>query len=141
MFSTYRVICWIDGGCRNNGTPDASGYASVRIRGRRKEDLLLTMDLSHAHTNNEAELGALLCALDLVSELKELARKRPVELEIRSDSRNLIGWVSGDFKLKTKRLLPLRDAAVMGISEFRQAGAKLTLTWVPREEIVAKVGH
>jgi ribonuclease HI len=132
----HKVVVWLDGGCRNNGSQLARGYCSVRIVGRR--DTLLTIDLPGATTNNQAELGALVCALDLLSPMMDFPGS---EIELRFDSRNLEGWVFGQFKCKTEALVPLRNAARAGVKILQDAGLKITPVRVDRTEIVAKLGH
>jgi ribonuclease HI len=103
--------------------------------------MLYSIDLAEAKTNNQAEYGALLCALDLVDILRITAQSRPVELTFHTDSALLVGQVWGQFKVKNQRLAELRQAALAGLDLLRKAGVQVKYVRVPREVIVEKLGH
>jgi ribonuclease HI len=131
-----NVNVWIDGGCRRNGAADAEGYASVRIVGRK--DTLYRVDLANAHTNNQAEYGALLCALDLLAAAKQHAG---LHITIYTDSVLMVSQVAEEFKCKNATLRDLRQAVQQGIADFAVAGVTMSLCNVPRDEVLAKLGH
>lgn len=133
-----KITVWIDGGCKRNGMPNPEAYASVRIVGHK--DQIHPIKLDHAKTNNEAEFGALLSALDLLSILTD----RPGHtVEIRTDSQDLVGWVMLNWKIRAEHptLIMLRDAAVDGMLRLMTAGTNLDLVQVNRSEIVQMLGH
>ncbi|OHD26160.1 MAG: hypothetical protein A2Y38_23870 [Spirochaetes bacterium GWB1_59_5] len=132
-----KITVWIDGGCKRNGMPDAQGYATVRIKGH--DDKTWPIELSTAKTNNEAEFGALLSALDLLSALQDHPGH---QVEIRTDSQDLIGWVMLNWKIKTDhpRLERLRGVAIDGILELMKY-ADVDLVKADRDEIVQMLGH
>jgi ribonuclease HI len=131
-----NVNVWIDGGCRRNGAEDAQCYASVRIIGRK--DTLYRIDLANAHTNNQAEYGALLSALDLLAEAK---RFPGLLITIYSDSRLMVDQVLGRARTKNMVLANLRAAACEGLISFAKAEVKIAIVPVSRDEMVKRLGH
>lgn len=119
---------WIDGGCRNNGAADAEGYASVKLG-----DVVYRIDLPGAKTNNQAELGAFLAALQLLWERRPLP---PIELH--GDSQYVAGLIFGTWKAKENK--GLVSACREGLRRMREI---TTVTWVQekRDAVVEKLGH
>ena len=129
-----------DGGCSNNGTPDAKGYASVFIMGRK--ETMTRIDLPNAKTNNQAELGALWSALDL---LKVVLLHPTIKssIYIHMDSNFAINTVFGDWKIKNKYpvLQSLRDDCKAILKQYADAGISVVSVKAHRERIVEVLGH
>jgi ribonuclease HI len=135
------ITVWIDGGCRNNGTPQAEGYGSVRIQGR--EDNVFRYEFENAKTNNQAEYGALLAALDLLNVLlEERYAHHSITIVINTDSALLRNQVTGAWKTKSRELQGLRDAAQHGIRRLEHApNIDVRLHQVARATIEHYLGH
>lgn len=122
-----------DGGCYGNGTGDSYAYGSFGelSSGTRR----IQFGFAEASTNNQAEYMA------LISLLQEI-QKIPEAVEIRMDSQlvvNQIGQNRKEWKCKDSNLIRLRNKARELINSRRKYGTHLK--WVPREEIVAVLGH
>ncbi len=135
------IDVYIDGGCRNNGTPDAEGYGSARIIGL--DDTTYRFAFDNAKTNNQAEYGALLATLDL---LKVLLEDRFAHLYIRivimTDSALLVNQVHGHWKTKARELQGLRDAVRSGFRQFENASnVEIRLEKIARATIEHFLGH
>lgn len=117
---------WIDGGCLNNGDRrEGLAYGSASD-GQNVE----RFTLPQATTSNEAEFWTLIMAL---ARLKDRANGRP-QIIVSTDSRlvaNLARW-----NIRAPGLIPLKNFALKLI---QAKGVKLR--WVPRAQIVEKLGH
>lgn len=131
-----KVLVWIDGGCRGNGTQTTACYASVLIKGRK--ETLIRRDLPMLRTNNEAEYEALGIALE---ELTPLLRFPGTEVEIRSDSALLVNQVNGLWRCKAEHLYDMLERVQYVIDLYAEAGVMVKLLTAPRVEIYAKLGH
>jgi len=122
-----------DGGCYGNGTPDAYGYGSFgELSGGVRT---IRFPFYEAATNNQAEYMALIELLKEVQALKE-------RVEIRMDSQLVVRQVATTgkaWKTKDRNLVRLRDRARELINNRRKHGTELM--WVPRQEIMAVLGH
>ncbi|VFQ61181.1 unnamed protein product [Cuscuta campestris] len=86
-------------------------------------------------SNNEAEYEALLCGLRLAASLKA------ERIQVRCDSKLIVGHVTGEFEAKDERMKRYRDTAL----EFLKAFGAYRIEQVPREEnaeadILSKLG-
>jgi ribonuclease HI len=121
---------WIDGGCRGNqahGKRDAYGSIS-------DGESVERLQFANARTNNEAEYMALLALLgNLLS--NRVGPQKP-QTRIYTDSQLVFGQLTQGSKVKAKNLLALHDEAAL---RLQRTGAKLI--WVPRPEIVKRLGH
>ncbi len=77
-------------------------------------------------TNNVAEYTALVKSLEWLSE--NIGTKEQVR--IISDSRLVVSQLGGEYKVKSKRLVPLYTKA----SSLRDTFSDIEIIWVPREE-------
>jgi ribonuclease HI len=77
-------------------------------------------------TNNVAEYTAIIKALEWISDHVRL--EEPIR--VFSDSRLVVSQLNGDFKIKSKRILPLYERAVA----LKNAITRLEVRWIPREE-------
>jgi ribonuclease HI len=121
---------WVDGGCRGNqahGKREAYGSMSD---GKTVE----RVQFANAHTNNEA--GYMTLSVLLENLLSNRVDPRKPLTNIYTDSQLVVGQLTQGSKVKAKNLLALHDEAA---SRLRRTGAKLI--WVPRPEIVKRLGH
>ncbi|VFQ85759.1 unnamed protein product [Cuscuta campestris] len=86
-------------------------------------------------SNNEAEYEALLCGLRLAASLKA------ERIQVRCDSKLVVGHVTGEFEAKDERMKKYRDTAL----ELLKAFGAYRIEQVPREEnaeadILSKLG-
>jgi ribonuclease HI len=81
---------------------------------------------SEDSTNNVAEYTALVKALQWLL-ANNLGSRR---LEIMSDSKLIVNQLTGDYKVKAKRMLPLYKQVLLLMSKFQDTQIK----WVPREK-------
>ncbi|VFQ98450.1 unnamed protein product [Cuscuta campestris] len=86
-------------------------------------------------SNNEAEYEALLCGLRLAASLKA------ERIQVRCDSKLVVGHVTGEFEAKDERMKRYRDTAL----ELLKAFGAYRIEQVPREEnaeadILSKLG-
>ena len=126
--------CWVDGGCLNNGGTEPTGYGSFLIEGHIAERLHF---VGLATTNNQAEY----LALDaLLQELQRMGVQGNVT--VFTDSQLMQGQIRKEkpFKVNDEKLRELRNIVQSRIESFG-LDFSLNLVWVPREQIVAKLGH
>ena len=116
---------WVDGACTNH---DASGRERRAYGSFSGGNSIQRFSFSDARTSNEAEYYALIA---LLSGLQEGAA--PI---IHSDSRLIVGRLTRRWKVKAENLKPLHTHAgdLMRLTRAR-------LKWVPRKEIIARLGH
>ena len=136
--SQYCVYC--DGGCLQNGTREARGYASYLLQSRTgKKQLVRLNDLPGVTTNNEAEYVALISALvDLRGRIERAGQNpRNYSVVVHTDSQLLVGQLTQGWKSKAANLRPLVDEAAALIQAFGHCD----LVKVPRDEIVRVLGH
>jgi ribonuclease HI len=81
---------------------------------------------SNDSTNNVAEYTALAKALEWLVANNLVADK----VEIKSDSQLIVNHLSGSYKVKAKRIIPLYHRVLLLKSKFRDVQIK----WVPREK-------
>jgi ribonuclease HI len=134
---TYSVI--FDGGCLGNGTTSAHGYGSYRLSTDTGRSFTGRLDFGDGCTNNVAEYKSLLAALeDLLGRItKAGADPKQFALAIQGDSALVINQVSGAWKCKDAKLLPLRGMVSKLLGQF---GAT-ELKHVDRSVCVEALGH
>jgi ribonuclease HI len=129
-----------DGGCLQNGTKEAEGYASYSLETRsgQKQVVRLT-DLPGVTTNNQAEYIALISALvDLRGRIERAGKSpRSYTVAVHTDSQLLVGQLTQGWQVKAANLRSLVDEAATLIQTF----GRCDLVKVPRDEIVRVLGH
>jgi ribonuclease HI len=121
---------WVDGGCRgNHAHGNRRAYGSIND-GQTVERL----QFAKAHTSNEAEYMALSALLGNL--LRNRADPQKPQTTIYMDSKLVVGQLTEDWKIEADNLVPLYKEAA---SRLQRTGAKLT--WIPRTEIVKRLGH
>lgn len=130
-----------DGG--NGGHLSNKGYGSFKLYDKKGGMLLQHIDRYEfptnlqPMTNNEAEYNTLLLALKWIHDNIDDPASIFGPLLIEGDSELVRQQVLGNWQIKKKHLQPLRDQIVnlLGIHNT------YTYIHVPREEIVAALGH
>lgn len=118
------TIIYCDGGCYGNGTSQAQTYGSFSVNGN-VHRRTLSVD-----TNNEAEY---LMLVEALTYCKDHQLHAP---QVYMDSQLVVNQVAGGWKVRAPNLKTLNEKARTLWRELR-AG----LAWVPREEIVKRLGH
>jgi ribonuclease HI len=121
---------WVDGGCRGNQAHgEREAYGSIS-----DGESVERVQFANARTNNEAEYMALSALLGKL--LSNRVDPRKPLTKIYTDSQLVVGQLTQDAKVRAKNLLALHDEAA---SRLQRTGANLS--WVPRTEIVKRLGH
>lgn len=125
-----------DGGSRGN---PGQGYGSFVILAPGRKPNLVQKEYPGQMTNNQAEYATLLEALRYILATLEGSGRDPqvYELDIRGDSELLIKQMKGEYKTKDATLRERGEEAHRLLRRFGQ----WHLTWHPREESVALLGH
>jgi ribonuclease HI/quercetin dioxygenase-like cupin family protein len=131
---TLQIV--FDGGSRGNPGP---GYGSFVILAEGRKPHLIQKEYGGGMTNNEAEYQTLLEALQFVLATLEAGGRDPksYSLDVRGDSELLVKQMKGEYRTKDARLREKGEAAHKLLRRFGQ----WSLTWHPREESVALLGH
>ncbi|MFP3201480.1 MAG: ribonuclease HI [Sulfolobus sp.] len=120
------ILGYFDGLCepKNPGGIATFGYVIFLEDGRTVKGYgLASKPYSPDSTNNVAEYTGLICLLE---EMKRLNIRNPL---IRGDSQLVVRQLKGEYKVKSKRILPLYVRATELLNEL---GGKVE--WVPREQ-------
>mgnify|MGYP003681959439 CR=1 FL=1 len=134
----YRVYC--DGGCSQNGSQQARGYASYLLESRAGQRQMVRLnDLPGVATNNEAEYVALVSALvDLRARIERAGQSpRDYSVAVHTDSQLVVGQLTQGWQVKAANLRPLVDEAQTLLHAF----GRCNLVKAPRDEIVRVLGH
>ena len=139
-----------DGGCKGNGKADAHAYGSYKLTAVGKDSNQQpgkheTFDLPGAHTNNQAEYGALIEGLkytrDLIVRIRD-GYQEPVEIQITTDSQLMANQILGTAKVKNAELKALHSQAVALIDELVAMHCTVATGWAEREtSTVPALGH
>ena len=123
------IDVYFDGLCQPINPGGISCYAFVVKSGGR----LLHSDygvagepFSDESTNNVAEYMALIKALQWLLE-NNLGRAK---VEIKSDSQLIVNQLTGDYKVKSKRIISLYKQVLLLKSKFQD----IQIKWIPREK-------
>lgn len=128
-FSGKNVTIYCDGGCSQNGTPYARGYGSFRVENDGNV-YIERVEYPRGQTNNTAEYETLIAALHYCK------YNGIYGAQIYSDSQLMINTAKKFWKTHKLHLIPLRDVAYALLQN-----TKAKLDWIPREQIVHKLGH
>ncbi|HMA33730.1 MAG TPA: cupin domain-containing protein [Chloroflexia bacterium] len=125
-----------DGGSKGN---PGAGYGSFVIMAPGRQPNLVQKEYPGRMTNNEAEYQTLLEALQYILATLEASGRDPkgYALDLRGDSELLIKQMKGEYQTKNATLRARGEAAHRLLRRFGQ----WHLTWHPREESVALLGH
>ncbi|HDJ28369.1 MAG TPA: ribonuclease HI family protein [Proteobacteria bacterium] len=116
-----KVILYTDGASRGNPGLAGAGFLVLD----EKETLLDEgKTFLGERTNNEAEYDALIAGLKLARRLGCM------EVEVRADSQLMIRQLTGQYRVKNKRLIPL----VLEVKKLASAFARVDYHHIPRAE-------
>jgi len=110
--STFDVIVHTDGAC--SGNPGPGGWAAVLSTGAHRKEIAGRKPHT---TNNEMELTAVLEGLRAL-------KLTGLQVAIYTDSLLVIGWLTGEYKVKAAHIGELVDA-IKTVAE----GKFLTIDW------------
>jgi ribonuclease HI len=123
------IEVYFDGLCQPINPGGISCYAFLVKSGGRTiyNDYGIAVEpFSQDSTNNVAEYTALVKALQWLLE-KNLGSTK---VEIKSDSQLIVNQLTGDYKVKSKRIMSLYKQVLLLKSKFQD----IEIKWVPREE-------
>jgi len=130
----HPIVIFVDGGCRNNGSPDSLSYGSFKVFHRGHLKRAVTFDLPDAHTNNQAEYNSLMqVALYLEGDPKRLS----APVVIKTDSQLVVGQLTQNWKVKDEEL----KHWYLNLKPFFTRNPNIHLEKVDRSEIVKVLGH
>jgi len=136
----WGITLIVDGGCANNGGPDAKAYGSFAIAHNGKVLRTERVEFHLLSTNNQAEF----CIVDVA--LRRLAdgivtagktKVSEVDVRIKTDSALVVGYFSQGWKRKAEGLQMIADR----IGEITGQFKTVEFVKVPRAEIVKVLGH
>lgn len=136
----YEYVLIVDGGARNNGTPDSYGYGSCLIQDPASErSQRLQFTFGSPATNNEAEYWSLISTLRHILDVFKAvsANLKEVSLTIKMDSALVIGQLSLGWKVKADNLRPLFTEASNLLTEF----GSYEFVKIPEKEMKNILGH
>jgi len=119
------INIYIDGACAANGSEDAKMGIGVVIEWQEGQPLILSKFGGHG-TNNIAEYSALNEALILIHKHEIKSAK------ILSDSNLVVSQVTGKWKCKDSKLIPLCDLACRRIADLSNKGYEIKVEYIPR---------
>jgi ribonuclease HI len=123
------IEVYFDGLCQPINPGGISCYAFLVKSGGRTiySDYGIAVEpFSQDSTNNVAEYTALVKALQWLLE-KNLGSTK---VEIKSDSQLIVNQLTGDYKVKSKRIMSLYKQVLLLKSKFQD----IEIKWVPREK-------
>jgi ribonuclease HI len=122
------IEIYFDGLCQPINPGGIACYAFVVKRDGKtiyKDYDVVGEPFSNQSTNNVAEYAALAKALEWLIANNLVAEK----VEIKSDSQLIVNQLSGNYKVRAKRIIPLYQRVLLLKSKFRDVQIK----WVPRK--------
>ncbi|HEU0143914.1 MAG TPA: ribonuclease HI [Nitrososphaera sp.] len=123
------IEVYFDGLCQPINPGGISCYAFLVKSGGRTiySDYGIAVEpFSQDSTNNVAEYTALVKALQWLLENKLGSTK----VEIKSDSQLIVNQLTGDYKVKSKRIMSLYKQVLVLKSKFQD----IQIKWIPREK-------
>lgn len=141
MSFTGNVVIVADGGCENNGSPNATAYGSYAIEAKRGGETISEkrsgrIDYPQHKTNNAAEVQIFIDALNV---LLAKANGERITYPVRyiTDSALAVNWITGCWKVKAAHMKPLVNTARSIAERFDN----LDMVQTGREYIVKILGH
>lgn len=122
---TVRLKIYCDGGARGNPGPAAAAFVVIKnatVEHKEAEYL-------GERTNNEAEYAAVIMALNWLRDNNRLTTEKEVVFYL--DSELVVKQLSGEFKIKSKKLLP---KFLLAKELEKVIGFKIVYISVPREK-------
>ncbi len=122
-----KIIVYTDGGSRGNPGPAAIGVVIYDGTGQMLKSYGKVIGIA---TNNEAEYGAVIFALEKVRALFGKEKIKAMQCEARMDSELVCRQLNGEYKIEQERLFPL----FIKIWNLRIDFGTLVFVHVPREQ-------
>ena len=104
MAKEEKIIVYTDGGSRGNPGPAGAGVVIAKEKGRIIKKYSQDIGI---RTNNEAEYGAVIFALQKVKHLFGKQKARDLNIEVLMDSELVARQLGGKYKLVEEKLFPL----------------------------------
>lgn len=127
----FKIV--FDGGALGN---PGKGYGSYQIHGTAGFFTERRLEYGDRVTNNQAEFMTIIRALEELRSIMGVDAKL-ARVEIRGDSQLVINTITGAWKARHPRVIPLQQQAVALLREFGHTDLK----WQPRSMSVAILGH
>ncbi|MCM8749134.1 reverse transcriptase-like protein [Thermomicrobiaceae bacterium CFH 74404] len=126
----------VDGGSLGN---PGRGYGSFRLADREGHEEIVRLEFGDQVTNNQAEYRTLIAALEaaLAHALEHGWSPERLSLAIVTDSQLMAEQMSGRWRVRQPHLKPLYQRARALLQRF----GRVEISWRPRREIVAVLGH
>lgn len=126
----------VDGGSLGN---PGRGYGSFRLADREGHEAVVRLEFGDQVTNNQAEYRTLIAALEaaLAHALEHGWSPERLSLSIVTDSQLMAEQMSGRWRVRQPHLKPLYQRARALLQRF----GRVEISWRPRREIVAVLGH
>lgn len=121
------INIFTDGACSGNGTPTSKAGIGVVIEWNNTLPDIVSKFYGIGKSNNEAEYGALLEALQQIKD------KNIKSCVIKSDSNLMVNQVNGKFRCKDAKLILLKDKAESRMRWLKDRGFQISLEYIPRE--------
>ncbi|MBI3442825.1 MAG: ribonuclease HI family protein [Candidatus Sungbacteria bacterium] len=122
-----KIIIYTDGGSRGNPGPAAIGVAIYDKAGHMLKSYGKAVGIA---TNNEAEYGAVIFALEKVRALFGKEKIKEMQCEVRMDSELVMRQLNGKYKIEQEHLFPL----FIKVWNLRVDFGRLAFAHVPREQ-------
>jgi ribonuclease HI len=131
-----ELLVVFDGGSR--GSP-GQGYGSYMVQSPNRKPVVKRAEFGPNYTQSQAEYQSLIECLNYIIERLEATNRSPeqVQLDIKTDSEQIVNQLSGTFKVKDASLRGRHKEATDLLERF----ADWVITLQPREESVRLLGH
>ncbi len=121
-----KFTIYTDGGARGNPGPAAGGVVFCNEKGEKVKEY--GKYLGDSLTNNEAEYGAAVFALEKFKATFGKALAKSAEIDIFSDSQLLVKQINGEYKIENEKLIPL----FIRLWNLRLDFKKVRIKYIPR---------
>jgi len=122
-----KIIINTDGGSRGNPGKAAVGLVIQNAKGEKIKTFFKVIGNA---TNNEAEYGALIFALQKLKAVFGKEKIKSMEIEIRMDSELAVKQLNGEYKIEEEKLFPL----YIKVHNLLLESGKVIFKSIPREQ-------
>jgi ribonuclease HI len=127
MIKSEKIVVYTDGGSRGNPGPSGVG---VVISGPKGQVIKEYSQAIGNKTNNEAEYGAVILALQKIKHLFGKHKTRDLNIEIKMDSELVARQLGGKYKIVEEKLFPL----FIKVWNLKMDFGNISFTEIPREK-------
>ncbi|MHA1862439.1 MAG: ribonuclease HI [Candidatus Thorarchaeota archaeon] len=126
-----KYILFFDGACEptNPGGIASFGFL-LRVNGKDIASGKGVVGNGPGFTNNVAEYEGLINGLQVV----EQHCKRNDQVQVKGDSQLVIRQMTGDYQVRSPRMIPLHNRAKQVRNQLRHQGVKVGMMWIPRKQ-------